>query len=174
MIGLVFGLEKNGTIHGTIHKAEERPNSLPCLKREGVSHLPHLTSTILESQRGKLEAGIFKPLNASFLSRGKARGRDLHSSCRSRRIGYTAPAHFATGKGHLHNLHSKMDKNLAHKYLQLPAMARKSRKTPNLRQIYKNLREFTPLFEEFTKIYVNLQRKLLRPPALPPFVVGLG
>ena len=25
---------------GTIHKAEERRNSLPCLKREGVSHLP--------------------------------------------------------------------------------------------------------------------------------------
>ena len=66
-----------------------------------------------------------------------------------------------------------MDKNLAHKYLQLPAMARKSCKTPNLRRIYKNLREFTPLFEEFTKIYVNLQRKLLRPPALPPFVTSL-
>ena len=31
---------------------------------------------------------------------------------RSRRIGYTAPADSATGKGHLHNLHSKMDKNL--------------------------------------------------------------
>ena len=121
----------------------------------------------------KLEAGIFKPLNASFSSRGKARGRDLHSSCRSRRIGYTAPADSATGKGHLHNLHSKMDKNLAHKYLQLPAMARKSCKTPNLRRIYKNLRELRPLFEEFTKSYVNLQRKLLRPPALPPFVVGL-
>ena len=121
----------------------------------------------------RLEAGIFKPLNASFSSRGRARGRDLHSSCRSRRIGYTALADSATGKGHLHNLHSKMVKNLAHKYLQLPAMARKSCKTPNLRRIYKNSREFTPLFKEFTKIYVNLQRKLLRPPALPPFVVGL-
>ena len=57
------------------------------------------------------------PLNASFLSREQARGRDFHSSCRIRRIGYIAPANSDTGKGHLHNLHSKMDTNLVQKYL---------------------------------------------------------
>ena len=113
------------------------------------------------------------PLNASFLSRGKARGRVLHSSCRTRRTGYTAPANSATGKGHLHNLHPKMDTNLAHKYLQLPTMASKSCKTPNLRRIYKNLREFTPPFERFTKIYVIYSVNCSGPPAPPPFVTGL-
>ena len=112
------------------------------------------------------------PLNASFLSRGKARGRDLHSPCRLRRIGYIAPANSDTEKGYLHNLHSKMDTNLAHKYLQVQAIASKSCKTPNLHRIYENLWEFTPLFEEFTKNLRNLQRKLLRPP--PPFVSGLN
>ena len=63
------------------------------------------------------------PPNDSFSSRGKARGRDLHSSCRIRRIGYTAPANSDTG--HLHNSHSKMDTNLAYKYLQVRAIASK-------------------------------------------------
>ena len=49
--------------HGTIHKAEERPNSLPCLKREGVSHLPHLTSRIPESQRNSMAARLLMLFN---------------------------------------------------------------------------------------------------------------
>ena len=57
------------------------------------------------------------PLNASFLGRGQARGRGLHSSSRIRRIGYIAPADSDTGKGHFYNLRSKMDTNLFHKYL---------------------------------------------------------
>ena len=66
------------------------------------------------------------PLNASSSSRGKARGRDLHSSFTFRRIGYVTLADSYTGKGRLHNLDSTMDTNLAHKYLQVRAIASKS------------------------------------------------
>ena len=74
-------------------------------------------------------------------------------------------------QGHLHNLHSKMDTNLAHKYLQVPVIASKPCKTPNLHRIYKNLREFTPLFEEFTKIYVIYSVNCSAP---PPICYRLG
>ena len=47
------------------------------------------------------------PPNAFFSSRGQARGRGLHSSCRNRPIGYIAPADCYTGKAHLYNLHSQ-------------------------------------------------------------------
>ena len=59
------------------------------------------------------------PLNASFSGRGQARGTGLHSPCRIWRIGYIAPVDSDIGKGHLYNLHSKMDTNLVHidKYL---------------------------------------------------------
>ena len=63
-----------------------------------------------------------------------------------------------------------MDTNLAHKYLQVPAIASKPCKTSNLHRIYKHLREFTTLFEEFTKIYVIYNVNCSAP---PPFVTGL-
>ena len=95
----------------------------------------------------------------------------IHSSCWIRRIGYIALADSDIGKGHLHNLHSKRDTNLAHKYLQMQAIASKSCKTPNLHRIYKNLREFTPLFEEFTKIHVIYSVNCSAPP--PPICFQL-
>ena len=53
------------------------------------------------------------------------------------------------------------------------AIASKSCTIPNLHRIYKNLREFTPVFEEFTKIYVIYSVNCSAPPP-PPFVTGLN
>ena len=42
----------------------------------------------------------------------------------------------------------------------------------NLHPIYRNLQKFTPLFEKFTKIYVNYSVNWIWPPP-PPFFPGL-
>ena len=44
---------------------------------------------------------------------------------------------------------------------------------PNLHRIYKNLQKFTPLFAQFTKIYVIYSVNWIWPPALPPLLIGL-
>ena len=44
---------------------------------------------------------------------------------------------------------------------------------PNLHRIHKNLQKFTPLFAQFTKIYVIYSVNWIWPPALPPLLIGL-
>ena len=109
-----------------------------------------------------------KPWNSPFSSWGKARGWNRHSPCRILRIGYIAPADCDTRKGHLHNLHSKIDTNLAHKYLQEEAIASKLCKPRNLQT---DLQILTRIHTTFGGIFENLrdlQRELLPPPHFLP------
>ena len=50
------------TMH-KVYKAKDCPNGLPRLKRKSVSHVPHLTATLPESQRDSMEPIILMPSN---------------------------------------------------------------------------------------------------------------
>ena len=57
-------------------------------------------------------------------------------------------------------------------YLNLHLITCKALGFLNLHRIYRNLQKFTPLFEQFTKIYVNYSVNWICPPA--PLFPGLA